>query len=286
MPKTAIITDTDSSLPVFLTEQYGIRQVPIGIHFDNEHFDACVNFDDQTLFEYIDRLGKLPTTSAPSPNQFKEAYEEAFNNGAESVICICVSSKISSTYDAAVSAVNEFPGKKISVIDSLNLSMGQGFMVIEAAKAIQAGKSHEEAVEVVQSMIGHVQVLGFLTTLKYLAMGGRVSKISASMANMLNILPILTSVEGKLDLLEKVRTKKRALVRLSTLVTEILKDKKLEKVAFIHVNNEKGANELEKRLAKSLEMPEDVLTTAFTPGLSVHAGSGLVGVVIVTKYTD
>ena len=286
MPKTAIITDTDSSLPQHLAEKYGIRQVPIGIHFDDEHFDACDNFDDKTLFEYIDRLGKLPTTSAPSPSSFIKYFEEAFSKGAESIICICVSSKISSTYDAAVSAAAEFPGKKISVIDSLNLSMGQGYMVMEAAKAIEAGKSHEEAVELVMSMIGHVHIFGFLTTLKYMAMGGRVSKISASMANMLNILPILTSVDGKLDLLEKVRTKKRALVRLSALVSEALKDEPLVKIAFIHVNNEKGANELEKRLGKSLEIPEENLTTEFTPGLSVHAGSGLVGVVIVTKYKD
>jgi len=133
MNPIAIITDSDASLPPALASQYGIRQVPITIHFGSESYTTGVDIDDALVFEKIDRLNKLPTTSAPSPGAFALAYEEAFSAGAQSVICICVSSKVSATYAAALTARGQFPARDISVIDSLTLSMGQGFMALAAA---------------------------------------------------------------------------------------------------------------------------------------------------------
>ncbi|MEJ5202629.1 MAG: DegV family protein, partial [Anaerolineales bacterium] len=118
--------------------------------------------------------------------------------------------------------------------------------------------------------------------LKYLAMSGRVGKIAAGMANMLNIRPILTIRDGKLDMLERVRTKRVAMQRLVELVVTSVGSSSVERVAFIHVNNLEDTNLLETELRKQLSLPEEVLKVEFTPGLSVHAGDGLVGVAIVT----
>src|SRR5512133_3806079 len=109
MTKIAVITDTDSSLPAQIADQHGIRQVPITIHFDDESFTTGLDIDDASLFEKIDRRNRLPTTSAPAPHAFAQAFEEAFTAGADAVVCICVSSKISATYNAAQTACDSFP---------------------------------------------------------------------------------------------------------------------------------------------------------------------------------
>ncbi len=90
MPKIAIVTDSDSSLTAELAAQYGIRQVPITIHFGEETYTTGVDIDDAKVFEIIDRVGKIPTTAAPPPGAFAKAYEDSFDDGADAVVCICV----------------------------------------------------------------------------------------------------------------------------------------------------------------------------------------------------
>ena len=282
MPKIAIITDTDASLPASLAAQYEINQVPILINFDDRSYSAGVDIDDRKLFERIDKLGKLPKTAAPSPGAFASAYQATFDAGAESVICICVSSKISATYSSAVTACNDFPGQPITVVDSLSLSMGQGFMVLAAAEAAAAGADHDEVIARARSAGERLHVFGSLSTLKYLAMSGRVGKVAAAMGNMFNVRPILTVQEGKLEMLERVRTRKQSVARLVELVQEALDGKRPEQMAFIHVNNLDDAAYFETQLRASLPLPEDTITAEFTPGLSVHTGSGMIGVAIVT----
>jgi len=280
MPKIAIITDTDSSLPPAIAERFGIQQVPITVHFDGESYTTSVDIDDRLLFEKVDRQNKLPTTSAPSPGAFANAYRAAFESGAESVVCICVSSEVSSTYSAAMTACEEFPKWDITVIDSLNLSMGQGFMALAAAEAASQGASREEVVARATEVGKRMHLYAVLSTLKYLALSGRVGKFVAGMADTFDIKPILTVREGKLDLLEKVRTRKKAVDRMLDLLEGSLDGKGIERLAVIHINHPEGARELQGQLCARFDCPNEVITAEFTPGLSVHAGSGVVGVVV------
>ncbi len=283
MSKISIITDTDSSLPVDLAAQHGIQQVPITIQFGDETYETGVNINDKTLFEKIDAIGKLPTTAAPSPAAFKTAYEKAFADGADSIICIVVGSKISRTYDSAVTACEEFPGKLITVFDSEYLSLGQGYMALAAAEAAAGGASHEEALQAARDILPRLHLYGSLTTLKYLAMGGRIGKFPANMANLFDIRPVMTMIDGKLGLLEKVRTHRMAMNRLVQLLEKSVKDKEIVRAGIVHVNNLEDAKLLESRLRADLPMPADILVAEFTPGLSVHGGTGLVAAVLVTR---
>lgn len=281
MQTTAIITDSDASLPPALAEQYGIQQVPITVHFGDESYTTSVDIDDVLLFQKIDKLNKLPTTAAPSPGAFAAAYESALSAGAQSVVCICVSSKVSATYNAAVTAAEQFPGREIRVVDSLNLSMGQGFMVLAAAEAAQAGANVDEIVAQALDTGSRVHVYAVLATLKYLALSGRVGKLAAGMADTLNIKPVLSVRDGKLDLLEKIRTRKKAVERMLELTRQSLDGKRIERLGIIHVTNPEGAAELRDLLRAALPCPEEIIIAEFTAGLSVHAGSGVVGLALV-----
>lgn len=281
MPSIAIITDSDASLPIELAERYNIRQVPIPIHFGTETFRTNLDINDAQVFERVDRENKLPTTSAPSPGEFKETFKQALDAGAEAVICFCVSSDMSAVYNNAMMARDMLPDKNITIIDSRALSMAQGYMAIEAARAAEEGASLEEAIARAMDIGQRTHVFGALSTLKYLALSGRVGHIAAGMANLLEVKPILTLQNGKLDLLEKVRTRKKAWARTIQLIEEACAGKSIEKLSILHVNAHDDAREFYAQLCEKVDCPDEVPFAELTPGLSVHTGAGIVGAAVV-----
>jgi DegV family protein with EDD domain len=281
MSATAIITDTDASLPAELANRHGIRQVPILVHFGEETLKTSEEIDDATLFARVDREGVLPTTSAPSPGQFAEAYQAAFDGGAEQVVCFCVSGAVSATHGAAVVAKDMFPERDITVVDTRTLAMAQGFMVLAAAEAARAGAPLHEIVGHAEDVGQRTHLYAALSTLKYLAMSGRVGHLTAGMATLLNVRPILTVRDGTLDLLERVRTRRKAWARTIDLMAEALDGRLAGRMAIIHIAVPDEARQFEAQLRASLPCPKEILMAEMTPGLSVHGGAGLVGVVAV-----
>ncbi len=283
MSKIAFVTDTDCSLPDDLAMRYHVQQVPITVQFGEESFLTGVGIDDAALFERVDRENKLPSTAAPSPGQFLEAYQAAFKTGAETVVCFTVSSAISATYGNAVTARQLLPEHDVTVVDTQSVSLGQGFMVLAAAEAAWQGASKEDCIAQAMETRARTHLFAALATVKYLAMSGRVGSIAASVAGLLSIKPLLTIQDGKLDLLERVRTQKKAWARVVELTEQAAKGKPIARMGLVHVAAPQAAREFEQQLRARLACPPEILVADLTPGLSVHTGAGLVGVGFVAE---
>lgn len=277
----AIVTDTDASLPAGLAVQHGIRQVPITVLFGEEAFSTGIDIDDVDLFARVDRDGKLPTTSAPNAGQFLEAFRAAAASGADAIVCLCVSAAVSATYNAALAARAMLPECHVTVIDTQSLTMAQGFMCLAAAEAAQAGASIDEVVAAARNVGERAYVYGALATLKYLAMSGRVGYVAAGMGNLLGVKPIVTMRDGKLDLLEKVRTRSKSLARLVELTQQTLAGRAVERLAVLHVAVPAEARRFADELAQALGYRDQVIISELTPGLSVHTGAGMLGLAVV-----
>ncbi|MCX7609953.1 MAG: DegV family protein [Anaerolineales bacterium] len=282
MSRLAIITDTDSSLPLDLAQKYGITQVPIIIQFGNETFKDVYEINNEIIFPRIDREKKLPTTAAPAPGQFAEAFQAAFDAGAEEILCLNISSEMSATYASARQAAAMFPGKRIEVMDTRSLALGQGYMALAAAEVAAQGGSIEEAMAAAEDIRSRTYLFGALATLKYIAMSGRVSHLAAGMAGLLDIKPILSLQNGKLSLLEKIRTQSKAWARTVELTVESAAGRHIEKMAILNVNCREAARQFEAQLRAALPCPEDILHVDMNPGLSCHTGAGMVAVVFAT----
>lgn len=278
MSSIAIVTDTDSSLPAEVAARYKVKQVPITVHFGEEMYRTGVDINDHELFARINREGRLPTTAAPSPGDFAESYQRALDQGAEAIVCFCVSSEVSATYQAAVSAADLLPEADVTVIDTRSLSIGQGFMVLAAAEAAEAGASKPEIIDAALAVRERTFLYAALSTLKYLAMSGRVGHLAAGMASVLNIKPILTIRDGKLDMLERVRTQRKSWARAIELAEQAAAGRPLERLAILHVDAPEDARRFQDLVCERVAGPPEILMAELTAGLSVHAGAGLVGV--------
>jgi DegV family protein with EDD domain len=156
-------------------------------------------------------------------------------------------------------------------------------MVLEAARLAKAGSNADEILKAVVDVRDRTHLYAALDTLKFMAMSGRVGNLTAEMANLLNIKPILTILDGKLDLLEKVRTRKKAWSRVIDLCVESLGGGEVVDMYIIHVAAEDLAKDFEVLLRTAMPCPDKILMTGLTPGLSVHTGGNLVGVAFTTK---
>jgi len=269
-----IITDSICDVPKEYAERYGIKVMPLTVHFGDESYKDGI---DLTLEEFLAKLEKaevLPTTSQVTPGTFIEAFREETDRGNK-VIGIHGSSQLSGTYNSAVMAKEQIGGADIHVIDSMGITLGAGMMVIKAARLAEEGMEPEEIVREIEAVRENMKHLIIVDTLKYLQKGGRLSLSASVLGSILNIKPILTVVNGKLEVFEKARGIKKAI----TSVIETIKgngwtlDGKV--IGINHIADLEHMQMLEDELMREYNIRE-IIKGEVGSVVATHGGPGAV----------
>lgn len=274
--KVAVLTDSTAYIPSELRKKYNIHLVYLSVVFDDKSYREEVDITTTEFYEKMRGAKELPTTSQPSVGQILEKYEELADE-YDAVISIHLSSKISGTYQAAVSAGKLVEGIKVYTYDSEYSCMVQGFYVLEAAQMVQQGKSPEEILARLEDIKQSVKAYFMVDDLTNLQKGGRLSNAQALIGSMLKIKPILHMVEGEILPFEKIRTRKKAISRIMGMLEEDAQQKKISKVVFIHGNDEDAAIELRDQFLK--QYPHfDTYISYFGPVIGTHLGEHSLGI--------
>jgi DegV family protein with EDD domain len=274
-----IVTDSTCNLNLFpeLLQKHDIRVAPISIQFGTETYEEDIDIDRDLFYRKIDELGIIPTSSQPSPARFADYYRELTDQG-HSILSITITSKHSGTYQSAILAKDMVPEADVEVFDSASISFGTGYMVLEAARAAEAGQSRESILKRLEEIRDNMCLSFTPATLKYLQMSGRVGGLAAALSSLLNIKPIIVVEDGKLDVCEKVRTRSKATKRLLELTEEAMGTTDPINLAVFHARApQEGQALLEKAQARF--NCQETLIGDLVASLAVHGGPGLVAII-------
>jgi DegV family protein with EDD domain len=219
-----IVTDSTADIPLTVAEELGITVVPLTVSFGNESYLDGVELDNETFFQKLQASKTLPKTSQPPPGAFQEAFMRLIDEGADGIVAVLLSSKLSGTYSSALTARDtlseDYQRVPIELIDSHSVSMGVGYTAMQAAQEAKQGASLETIKEHAVDRLERTRILFALDTLEYLSKGGRIGGASALVGNILSIKPILSFKEGMVVPIERPRTRAKAHARISQLVAE------------------------------------------------------------------
>ena len=219
-----ILTDSTADIPPKVAEALGITVVPLTVSFGNESYLDGIELENASFFQKLQTSKTLPKTSQPPPGAFQEAFIRLIDEGAESIVAILLSSKLSGTYQSAVTARDSMPEAyqkvPIELIDSYSVSVGIGYTAMQAAEEAKQGATLETIKEHALDRLARTRILFALDTLEYLSKGGRIGGASALVGNILSIKPILSFKEGLVVPIERPRTRAKAYTRIGQLITE------------------------------------------------------------------
>jgi DegV family protein with EDD domain len=270
----AVVTDSTADLPEAWRERYDIEVVPLKVLFGEETFRDGVDMNNEEFFARLATSTKLPTTSAPSPGEFAELYTRLAKDH-DGCISVHIGRQLSATAESARVGAQSVEGFRVSVIDSETVTMPMAFLCRVAAECATL----DEATAAVEARIPKCRVLALLDTLRYIEMGGRVSRAQAMIGTMLDLKPLLLVVDREIKPVDRVRTRSRAIPRM---VDFFEKDLPVEQVAVVHAQApeeaERIAADLRQRLP-GLEVPVGQIGCV----LGTHTGPKALGVVYIKK---
>jgi DegV family protein with EDD domain len=275
-----IVIDTGGDLPRMMIKKYRIVEVPINIRFGQDEYLENVNIDEATFYQMVETRQQIPQTSQPTPYQFRQAYDQIFEEDSDAnIISIHLTSKLSGTYVSAVQAKNDHSkGDQIYPFDSGGGSGGQGFMALEAARMAETGRSVQDIMNRLDAIRKEMRIWFVLNSLKYAQMSGRVGALAASLVSVLDIKPIIALKEGFLEATERVRTQGKAIQHIVERHAEHFGEQ-LVNVAIAHANAPEIAERLERLVRERLNIAE-LMIVPLSLGVAVNLGPGTLGVIV------
>ena len=281
MAKVAIVTDSCASIPQPMIKALGIRWVAYYIHRGQEVLRDLVTVQLDEFLRWLPTARELPTTASPGPGDYLSAYEDlAKSQGTEEIVSIHMTSKGSGAYQAATAAQSiaheQMPDVRIEVIDTRNVSMCHGWMVIEAARAALAGASLEQIVATVKRMIPITHMIQTADTLRYLYLGGRIGKAKRLVGTLLNIKPLIGMEDGVIVPLGQARSRSKAYQMMADMVEAAVGKMGKVKIAYVHAGALEEMVKL-KALVEARVQAVESMIAELSPALAVHTGPGTGG---------
>ncbi|MEY2817363.1 MAG: DegV family protein [Chloroflexota bacterium] len=277
MSKFAIVTDSTSYIPSEVVQKHGITVAPQVLIWDNQTYRDGIDIQPTEFYSRLKTAKVMPSTSQVSPATMQEIFQGLVDKGMP-VLGIFISSKLSGTLQSAIQAKDMMgsAGEKVTLVDSQSTAMGLGFQAIAAARAAEAGASIEETAALASSAHERTGVFFAVDTLEFLHRGGRIGGAQRFIGSALNLKPILAVKDGKVEGIERIRTKSKAHERVLELVAEQVKGKSNIRLATLHANSADDAKNLLDRAVAELS-PVETLFTEVSPVVGTHAGPGTVG---------
>jgi len=276
MSKVAIVTDSTAYIPETLLEELKITVVPLNLIWGEESFVDGVDITPNEFYRQLVDSKSFPTTSQPTILSMKNTFDDLLAHGFD-VLGIFISSKLSGTVESALQA-RELMQKgqdKIAIFDSLATTMALGWPVLTAARAAKAGENLLECHELAEKARNQTGVMFVVETLEYLRRGGRIGGAQAMLGTILNIHPLLELQDGRIEPVERIRTKGKALGRMLDLIEEKISGQSPVRLATVHANAEAEALAL-LETAKQRFHPVESLHSPLSPVIGAHAGPGTV----------
>ena len=278
-----IVSDSTCDLPEKLVTQYRISIVPCYINFGSESLLDNVEISRADFYRRISSKTEFPKTSAPSIGLFTKVYNRLADEGAKEIISIHVRPGLSSMANVARLAAQSLDRVRIHVIEVGQLAITLGYLVMQAAKAAAEGKSSREIIEMVKEKDQRAYLFAALNTLEYLKRGGRVPALIASLADFLNIKPVVLLRLGNVSLADRVRTTSKQVEYLLKLAR---RQGPLEWIGVAHTNAADRAVQLADAIKSIFHYTKEIWIEEVTPVLGVHVGPGALGVACIKSVTE
>ncbi|OGO06583.1 MAG: hypothetical protein A2Y73_04690 [Chloroflexi bacterium RBG_13_56_8] len=276
MSFTALVCDSTAALPQEFVEKHGVSVIPLYLKVGDVTYRDRVDISAEEFYQRLPSCNPLPTTSQPSAGDFVALYQDLVERGATGIISIHLSAGISGTINSATLAAAEIDSVPIEIVDTESTSVAVMFAVEAGVWALEAGATMEEALIPIRRVVEQQKLVFSVDTLEYLYKGGRIGGAAALVGSLLQFKPLLYFSEGKIDALERVRTSKRALVRMAELLADWMGSEEPVRVGVIEADCPDRGQALAE-LARQHMNVADLGIHTLTPVLGAHGGNGTVG---------
>lgn len=274
--KVALVIDSTANLPEEFVEKYNIYVIPLIVNWAGESLYDGVDITPTAFYERLAKAKEMPSTSQPSAGEFVAIFSKAAET-AESILCLTISSELSGTFASANAARDMLEDIPIEIVDTRSTVMAMGFMALKAAEAIENGADLAEAAQVARDLIAKVRILFVVDTLEFLHRGGRIGGASRLFGSVLSIKPVLTLEDGRIETLEKIRTKRKAIQYLVDYVVADVAGKSEVHAFMLNAVALDDADAAAAKLQQRLNI-ENIPHSELSPVIGTHVGPGAIGI--------
>jgi DegV family protein with EDD domain len=274
-----VVTDSTAYLPADLVAALDVEVVPLYVVLPGRSGREGLDIGSAEVARTLAVRGQQVTTSRPTPGDFVAAYRRRLAGGADRIVSVHLSGELSGTWDAARTAASQVGDHVVTVVDGRTAAMGTGFAVLAAARAAAAGAGAAEVAEIARTTAAAGSTLFVVDTLEHLRRGGRIGSAAAVLGTALSVRPVLHVQDGRIVLLEKVRTTSRAVARLVQRVVDLSGDRPVA-LAVHHLAAAARADALAAQLRERVPGLRELHVSELGAAIGAHVGPGALGVVV------